>query len=145
MQEQDVLVTVQVSGYAPVTFKAHLAEDLATAIIRGLGEYSLPMSDLNTTRVTPREVSPWEEDEYLTPEEVCWMLKIKRHQLYALTCSGRIPHYKVGRFLRFKRKEIEQWMTANKGKRLEGREVAGTPDPSVAKGGRHGNGVPAQR
>lgn len=45
-----------------------------------------------------------------TAEEVCELFQFKLSYLYALTSEGRIPHYKIGGFLRFKRSELEEWL-----------------------------------
>lgn len=38
----------------------------------------------------------------------------KRSHIYALTHQKRIPHYKQGAKVFFKREELEAWLTANK-------------------------------
>jgi len=50
------------------------------------------------------------ESEFLTIQEVSEWLHIKPATLYAKVGGGEIPHYKVGRLLRFKREEIDRWM-----------------------------------
>jgi len=49
-------------------------------------------------------------DNYLTIKEVCAILQVKEHYIYALTSQKKIPFIKLGRFLRFERDKIEQWM-----------------------------------
>lgn len=50
-------------------------------------------------------------DEILTLDELCAWLKLKKDYVYHLTCQQAIPHLKIGRQLRFRRSEIEDWLT----------------------------------
>lgn len=49
-----------------------------------------------------------------TPEEVCRYLGIPRQTLYGMTHERTIPHYKLGRSLRFKMDEIDAWLEARR-------------------------------
>ena len=51
--------------------------------------------------------------EFMTPEEVCALLKIKRQRLYEWVHFGRIPYVKVGRFLRFSKSRLNEWLEAS--------------------------------
>lgn len=51
--------------------------------------------------------------DYLTIEELCDRLKLKKSYIYDLTFTKKIPHIKVGRHLRFKWDEIEKWLEEN--------------------------------
>jgi excisionase family DNA binding protein len=51
--------------------------------------------------------------ELLTPEEVCALLKIKRQRLYEWVHFGRIPYVKIGRFLRFSKSSLDEWLKAS--------------------------------
>ena len=53
-------------------------------------------------------------DTYLSIGEVSTLLNIKRPTLYQWVESGQIPHYKLGRLIRFRRHEIIQWMERHK-------------------------------
>lgn len=57
----------------------------------------------------------------LSIEELSNYLSIKSKTLYAKVESGQIPHYKIGRLVRFKVSEIEAW--------LEGSRSAGKGAP----------------
>jgi excisionase family DNA binding protein len=50
------------------------------------------------------------DDGFLTIQEVSEWLRVKPSTLYAKVESGDIPHYKVGRLVRFKREDVDDWM-----------------------------------
>ena len=52
--------------------------------------------------------------DYMTPQGASEYLKIKASTLYSLAEQKKIPHYKVGRLLRFKKSDIDLWMEGNK-------------------------------
>ncbi len=49
-------------------------------------------------------------DDILTIKELASYLKIKEKTAYRLTADGKIPGFKVGGSLRFRRSEIEAWI-----------------------------------
>jgi excisionase family DNA binding protein len=54
-----------------------------------------------------------ELEDLLTPDEICSILKIKKQRLYEWVHFNQIPYIKVGRFLRFSRKQIKEWLESN--------------------------------
>jgi len=52
-------------------------------------------------------------DEILTVDELHAYLKIPKPTLYALAQSGRMPAAKIGKHWRFRRADIDQWLTAH--------------------------------
>jgi len=54
------------------------------------------------------------QSRYLTIEELCQMLKLKKSYIYDLTYRKKIPFIKIGRHLRFDLEEVTKWLTANK-------------------------------
>jgi excisionase family DNA binding protein len=50
------------------------------------------------------------DSNFLTIQEVSQYLHIKPATLYSKVGGGEIPHYKVGRLVRFKREDIDRWM-----------------------------------
>lgn len=50
------------------------------------------------------------EEPLLTPDEVCQLLAVSKRWLYDNTRSGAIPHVRVGRQLRFRRSDLEEWL-----------------------------------
>ena len=47
---------------------------------------------------------------YIDIEELADYLKVKKRTAYHLVETMQIPHYRVGRLIRFKLSEIEAWM-----------------------------------
>lgn len=50
-------------------------------------------------------------DHLINIIELAEYLGIKPMTLYAKVSAKEIPHYKVGRLVRFKKKEIDQWLS----------------------------------
>ena len=50
------------------------------------------------------------KDEFLTTEELATLLKIPKLTVYKWVSQRKIPYVKVGKHLRFKRSEIEEWL-----------------------------------
>jgi excisionase family DNA binding protein len=51
---------------------------------------------------------------WLNTEEVEEEFNLKRSYIYKLTHQRRIPHYKLGNRLRFKKDELMSWLEAPK-------------------------------
>ena len=51
-----------------------------------------------------------EEDELLTVQEICDLLKVRKTYIYSLTHSKKIPHMKLGGLLRFSKSAIDEWL-----------------------------------
>jgi len=54
------------------------------------------------------------QSKYLTVEELCQLLKLKKSYIYDLTYRKKIPFIKIGRHLRFDLEEIQKWIENNK-------------------------------
>lgn len=50
------------------------------------------------------------DNEILTVEEVATYLKLAKKTVYKLIAEKQIPAFRVGKFWRFKKSEIEQWI-----------------------------------
>jgi len=48
--------------------------------------------------------------EFLTIDDVCGFLSVKKSFIYSLVESGVIPHYRIGKLIRFKQSDINTWM-----------------------------------
>lgn len=58
-------------------------------------------------------------ESLLTPQQVADKLGVKLGTIYQWTHMEFIPHVKLGRFLRFREKDLEQWVQskARRGRR----------------------------
>lgn len=63
--------------------------------------------------------------DLLTVADLCRWLKVPKATVYDWTHTGVIPHYKLGRLLRFDPREVQAWLNA---RRVHGR-VTRIPDP----------------
>lgn len=50
----------------------------------------------------------------LTTKDLALMLNKSESRIRCLTCEGKIPHYKQGSSVFFKKDEIESWMTEHR-------------------------------
>ncbi len=48
--------------------------------------------------------------EFLTIDEVAEYLAIKRSSLYSMVEEKEIPHYRIGRLIRFRKADIDAWL-----------------------------------
>jgi excisionase family DNA binding protein len=51
---------------------------------------------------------------YLNVAEVAELLGVKECYIRRLVAEHRIPHHKLGKYLRFDRDEVLDWMAANR-------------------------------
>ncbi len=58
-----------------------------------------------------------QSEEFLTAEDVARFFHISARTVYNWTVDKKIPHYKIGGSIRFKRSDLEGWL--EKGKRGE--------------------------
>jgi excisionase family DNA binding protein len=58
------------------------------------------------------------EKEFLNINEVSEYLGIKKTTLYFHAENGGIPHYRIGRLIRFKKQDVDQWMEGNKKEKI---------------------------
>lgn len=56
------------------------------------------------------EQSPIGAEKFLTVPDVASILSVKQSTVYQWAKSGEIPHYRLGRIVRFKRKDVEAWV-----------------------------------
>jgi excisionase family DNA binding protein len=71
----------------------------------------------------------------ITADEVAAITGMSRDWIYAETRAGRIPHVPLGRYVRYRRSSIDEWIS-----RLE----AATMRPDNRKVGRRGGNRPAR-
>jgi excisionase family DNA binding protein len=58
-----------------------------------------------------RAGSPPSAGDLLTAEEVAALLRVTPAWVYAQTRRHRIPHLRLGRYVRYRREALEAWMT----------------------------------
>lgn len=58
-------------------------------------------------------------EELISPKELSKMLKVSKPWPYIMIKRGVIPHYKLGKTIRFKQRDIEAYLERC---RIEGRE-----------------------
>lgn len=54
--------------------------------------------------------APSEEDSLLTAEELARVLQVTPAWVYAETRRHRIPHLRLGRYVRYRRSALKDWM-----------------------------------
>jgi excisionase family DNA binding protein len=66
---------------------------------------------------------------YWNIKDLADYLGIKPSTVYALVEEKRIPHYRIGRLIRFKREEIDLWMEGNRQETLDlaGKKLIAAP------------------
>ena len=57
--------------------------------------------------------------EFLSIQNLSQYLDIKVKTLYAMAEEGKIPHFKFGRLVRFRKSEIDRWVKKQKGKFID--------------------------
>lgn len=51
--------------------------------------------------------------EILKPEEVAELLAVNKETIYRLARKDEIPHFHIGKLLRFSKDQIEDWLNVN--------------------------------
>lgn len=54
------------------------------------------------------------QDQILTIPEVAEYLKLSKSKVYLLVQAGKIPHFKIGRNVRIREKDLSQWLEQNR-------------------------------
>ena len=54
------------------------------------------------------------EDEILTVDEVAAYLKLAKKTIYKLVSTNELPPFRIGKFLRFKKAEVVEWLNNKK-------------------------------
>jgi excisionase family DNA binding protein len=55
-----------------------------------------------------------QEDIIFTVDELASYLKVTKSWVYERTHLNEIPYYKVGKFIRFRKKDVDRWLEENK-------------------------------
>ena len=58
------------------------------------------------------------QEPFIDVYDLAKFLKMKKQTAYHIVATLNIPHYRVGRLIRFKLSEVEEWMNKNKAEQL---------------------------
>ena len=58
------------------------------------------------------------QEPFIDVDDLAKFLKMKKQTAYHIVATLNIPHYRVGRLIRFKLSEVEEWMNKNKAEQL---------------------------
>ena len=59
-----------------------------------------------------------QQEPFIDVVDLANFLKVKKQTAYHVVATLNIPHYRVGRLIRFKLSEVEVWMNNNKAEML---------------------------
>ncbi len=80
---------------------AKITTEIAEAVVKAL----IPL-------LAQRQASP--EEDFFDVPSLAAFLKVDASWIYQQVHNRKIPFYKVGKYTRFKRSEIEAWLTQQK-------------------------------
>ncbi|KGO92815.1 hypothetical protein Q767_15340 [Flavobacterium enshiense DK69] len=69
-------------------------------------------------KLSVKEPSP-STDELLNVDQIAAYLLLAKSSIYGLTATSKIPHYKYGKKLYFKKSEIDDWILAKRIKTMD--------------------------
>jgi excisionase family DNA binding protein len=52
--------------------------------------------------------------EFLTIDELSDYLNVKKSTLYSMVEGGKLPHYRIGRLIRVKQRDVDLWLEGHK-------------------------------
>ena len=58
--------------------------------------------------------------KWLTLEQIAEYLQMSTSSIYKMAQDGKIPAYKVGRQWRFKKEDVDRWVTNKKSDKFKG-------------------------
>ncbi len=64
------------------------------------------------------------ETEFIDINDLSRYLAMKPSTLYSLVEAREIPHYKIGRLVRFKKAEIDRWMESNRKECVDAEQIS---------------------
>jgi len=53
------------------------------------------------------------KDQYMSVNELCDMLNLKKNFVYKLINEGKIPHLRFEKLIRIRRSDVDIWITKN--------------------------------
>ncbi|MEQ9617715.1 MAG: helix-turn-helix domain-containing protein [Deltaproteobacteria bacterium] len=58
------------------------------------------------------------QEPFIDIVDLAKFLKLKKQTAYHIVATLNIPHYRVGRLIRFKLSEVEEWMKSKKSEQV---------------------------
>lgn len=52
-------------------------------------------------------------EQYLSVNDVCDLLNLKKNFVYKLVNTGKLPHLRFEKLIRIRRSDVDQWVTDN--------------------------------
>jgi len=74
----------------------------------------LAVKVLDIQKQTYQQKELLHSDEYLTVEEASKIINLKVSTIYTLTCRKKIPYFKRGKKIYFRKSELEEWISQGK-------------------------------
>ena len=62
-------------------------------------------------------ITPASPEPFVSVEALAEILGVPPSWIYERTSTGRIPHYRIGRYVRFRVSEVERWLATQPGAR----------------------------
>lgn len=59
-----------------------------------------------------------QQEPFIDVADLANFLKVKKRTAYHIVATLNMPHYRVGRLIRFKLSEVVEWMNKNKAEQL---------------------------
>ena len=53
------------------------------------------------------------KDQYMSVNDVCDLLNLKKNFVYKLVNEGKIPHLRFEKLIRIRRSDVDIWITKN--------------------------------
>ena len=53
------------------------------------------------------------KDQYMSVNDVCDLLNLKKNFVYKLVNEGKIPHLRFEKLIRIRRSDVDIWITQN--------------------------------
>ncbi|MCF8374538.1 MAG: helix-turn-helix domain-containing protein [Bacteroidales bacterium] len=83
-------------------------------IIKEAVETALNQKNQNSAKKKPEEPEQSNSGEILNVDQAAEFLHLAKQTLYTLTCKRRIPFYKNGKKILFKKIELQEWMDSGR-------------------------------
>ena len=83
-------------------------------IVKDTVETVLNITDKDSTKVQQDQPKPNSDSEILNADQAAEFLHLAKQTLYTMTCKRKIPFYKNGKKILFKKNELKEWMDSGR-------------------------------